>query len=153
MTVARRKAKAEQPAGPTRVLVVDDDKDACELVARIVESAGWTATRCYAQDDALRKLDEGDPPFKAVIADLHSGGTGAGLELLDAIRRAKDVKDVPVLLLTQSDQNRMFAWESGADAFLVRPFHADDLINEVYAVLTRTLEERDAWREAQLSNQ
>jgi DNA-binding response OmpR family regulator len=151
--VARRKAKAEQPPGPTRVLVVDDDKDACELVARIVESAGWTATRCYTQDDALRKLDEGDPPFKAVIADLHSGGTGAGLEMLDAIRRAKDVKDVPVLLLTQSDQNRMFAWESGADAFLVRPFHADDLINEVYAVLTRTLEERDAWREAQLSNQ
>lgn len=149
--MARRKSKAEEPTGPTRVLVVDDDKDACELVARIVESAGWTATRCYAQDEALRKLDQGDPPFKAVIADFHSGGTGASLELLDAIRRERDFAEIPVLLLTQSETNKMYAWESGADAFLVRPFHADDLINEIYAVLTRSTDERDAWREEQLA--
>jgi DNA-binding response OmpR family regulator len=150
--VARRKSKVKQPVGPTRVLVVDDNADACELVARIVESAGWTATRCYAPDDALDKLDNGDPPFKAVIVDFQSGGTGAGLELLDAVRRNKDFNEVPVLLLTRNETNRMFAWESGADAFLVRPFHADDLINEVYAVLTRSTEEREAWREEQLAN-
>lgn len=150
--MARRKSKVEQPVGPTRVLVVDDNADACELIARIVESAGWTATRCYSPDDALEKLDNGDPPFKAVIADFQSGGTGAGLELLDAVRRSKDFKEVPVLLLTRNETNRMFAWESGADAFLVRPFHADDLINEVYAVLTRSTEERAAWREEQLAN-
>ena len=149
--MARRKSKAEQPTGPTRVLVVDDNADACELVARIVESAGWTATRCYSPDDALDKLDNGDPPFKAVIADFQSGGTGTSLELLDAVRRSKDFKEVPVLLLTRNETNRMFAWESGADAFLVRPFHADDLINEIYAVLTRSVEEREAWREEQLA--
>jgi DNA-binding response OmpR family regulator len=131
--------------------VVDDNAEACELIARIVESAGWTATRSFSQDDALDKLDKGDPAFKAVIADFHSGGTGASLELLDAIRRDRDVSEVPVLLLTQSDTNRMYAWESGADAFLVRPFHADDLINEIYAVLTRSTDERDAWREEQLA--
>jgi DNA-binding response OmpR family regulator len=131
--------------------VVDDNADACELVARVIESAGWTATRSYAHDDALEKLDESDPQFKAVVVDFQSGGTGASLELLDAVRRNKDFKDVPVLLLTRNETNRMFAWESGADAFLVRPFHADDLINEVYAVLTRSLEEREAWREEQLA--
>jgi DNA-binding response OmpR family regulator len=150
--VARRKSKVEQPTGPTRVLVVDDNADACELIARIVESAGWTATRCYSPDDALEKLDSGDPPFKAVIADFQSGGTGASLELLDAVRRSKDFSEMPVLLLTRSETNRIFAWESGADAFLIRPFHADDLINEVYAVLTRSVEEREAWREEQLAN-
>jgi DNA-binding response OmpR family regulator len=132
--------------------VVDDNQDACELIARIVESAGWTATRSYSQDDALTKLDSGDPPFKAVIADFQSGGTGASLELLDSVRRNQDFADVPVLLLTRSEQNRMYAWESGADAFLVRPFHADDLINEVYAVLTRSTDEREAWREEQLAS-
>ncbi len=136
--MARRKSKVEEPTGPTRVLVVDDNADACELIARIVESAGWTATRCYAHDDALEKLDKGDPPFKAVIADFQSGGTGASLELLDTVRRSKDFSEIPVLLLTRNDTNRIYAWESGADAFLVRPFHADDLINEIYAVLTRS---------------
>ena len=148
--MARRKSKVEAPVGPTRVLVVDDNADACELIARIVESAGWTATRCYAQDDALDKLDNGDPPFKAVVADFQSGGVGASLELLDSVRRSKDFSDIPVLLLTLNETNRMFAWESGADAFLVRPFHADDLINEIYAVLTRSTDEREAWREGQL---
>jgi DNA-binding response OmpR family regulator len=150
--VARRKSKVEAPVGPTRVLVVDDNADACELIARIVESAGWTATRCYAQDDALDKLDNGDPPFKAVVADFQSGGVGASLELLDVVRRSKDFSDIPVLLLTVSETNRIFAWESGADAFLVRPFHADDLINEIYAVLTRSTDEREAWREVQLAS-
>ena len=149
--MARRKSKVEEPTGPTRILVVDDNADACELIARVIESAGWTATRSYAHDDALEKLDESDPQFKAVVVDFQSGGTGASLELLDAVRRNKDFKDVPVLLLTRNETNRMFAWESGADAFLVRPFHADDLINEVYAVLTRSLEEREAWREEQLA--
>jgi DNA-binding response OmpR family regulator len=150
--VARRRNKVEEPTGPTRVLVVDDDTEACELVARIVESAGWTATRCFAQEEALKKLDSGDPPFKAVIADFQRGGTSASLELLDAVRRNREFGEVPVLLLTRSETNRMFAWESGADAFLVRPFHADDLINEVYAVLTRSTDERDAWREEQLES-
>lgn len=149
--MARRRSKTEPPTGPTRVLVVDDNADACELIARIVESAGWTATRCYSQDDALHKLDTGDPPFKAVVADFQSGGTGASLELLDAIRRDRDLAEVPVLLLTHSETNRLYAWESGADAFLVRPFHADDLINEIYAVLTRSNDERDAYREEQLA--
>lgn len=149
--MARRKSKAEEPTGPTRILVVDDNADACELVARVIESAGWHATRSYGHDDALAKLDESDPQYKAVVVDFQSGGTGASLELLDAVRRSKDLKDVPVLLLTRSETNRMFAWESGADAFLVRPFHADDLINEVYAVLTRSVDERAAWREEQLA--
>ncbi len=150
--MARRRSKTEeQPTGPTRVLVVDDNPDACELIARVIESAGWTATRSYSQDDALHKLESGDPPFKAVIADFQSGGTGASLELLDAIRRTRDFAEIPVLLLTHNETNRLYAWESGADAVLVRPFHADDLINEIYAVLTRSTDEREAWREEQLA--
>jgi DNA-binding response OmpR family regulator len=149
--VARRRSKSEQPTGPTRVLVVDDNADACELIARIVESAGWTATRCYSQDDALNKLETGDPPFKALVVDFQSGGTSASIELLDAVRRNRELAEVPVLLLTHNETNRLYAWESGADAFLVRPFHADDLINEIYAVLTRSTDEREAHRDEQLA--
>jgi DNA-binding response OmpR family regulator len=147
-----RRSKTEEPAGPTRVLVVNDDPDSCELVARIVESAGWTATRCYSADDALSVLESGDPPFKAVLADFQAGGASAGLRLLDDVRRMPSFGEMPVLVLTANDANRLFAWQSGVDGFLVRPFHADDLINEVYAVLTRTPDERAVYRQAQLTN-
>ena len=43
-------------------------------------------------------------------------------------------------------------WEGECvEVITERPFHADDLINEIYAVLTRSDEERDAWREEQLA--
>lgn len=145
-----RRGKNEA-TGPTRVLVVNDDPDACELIARIVESAGWTATRVYSHDDAVAALPNADPAFKAVLVDFNEGGTTASLKLLDAVRRMPSFEQLPVLVLTRNDANRLFAWQSGVDGFLVRPFHADDLINEVYAVLTRTPDEREAFRSAQLS--
>jgi DNA-binding response OmpR family regulator len=146
----RRRSKNDD-SGPTRVLVVNDDPDACELIARIVESAGWTATRVYSQDDAVTSLPAADPPFKAVLVDFAEGGTTASLKLLDTVRRMPGFEDLAVLVLTRNDANRLFAWQSGVDGFLVRPFHSDDLINEVYAVLTRTPDEREAFRSAQLS--
>jgi two-component system, OmpR family, response regulator VanR len=145
-----RRSKNEK-AGPTRILVVNDDPDACELIARIIESAGWIAERCHAHSDALAALSEAKPAFKAVLVDFQAGGASAGLKLLDDIRRMPAFTGMPVLLLTHNNANRLFAWQAGIDGFLVRPFHADQLINEVYAVLTRTLQERDAYREQRLS--
>jgi two-component system, OmpR family, response regulator ResD len=145
-----RRSKNEN-AGPTRVLVVNDDPDACELIARIIESAGWIALRCHSHDDALAALPGAKPALKAVLADFHAGGASAGLKLLDDIRRMPAFTNMPVLLLTHNDANRLFAWQAGIDGFLVRPFHADQLINEVYAVLTRTPQERDTYRQQRLS--
>jgi DNA-binding response OmpR family regulator len=145
-----RRSKSEA-AGPTRLLVVNDDPDGCELIARIVESAGWTATRTYTVDDAVASLPNADPPFKAVLADFNDGGTAAALRLLDTIRRIPGFAEMPVIVLTRNDANRLHAWQSGIDGFIVRPFHADDLINAVYAVLARTPEEREAYREAELA--
>jgi DNA-binding response OmpR family regulator len=134
------------------VLVVNDDPDACELIARIVESAGWAADRVHSSDDAIDALVGAQPTFKAVLIDFSSGGTGMGINLLDVIRRTAGITDVPVVLLTRTTTNRVFAWESGADGFLVRPFHGDDLINELMAVFSRSTEERDAYRQEQLAS-
>jgi DNA-binding response OmpR family regulator len=134
------------------VLVVNDDADACELIARIVESAGWAADRVHSSDDAVDALVGAQPSFKAVLIDFSSGGTGMGINLLDVIRRTAGITDVPVVLLTRTTTNRVFAWESGADGFLVRPFHSDDVINELMAVFSRSPEEREAYRQEQLAS-
>ena len=119
--------------------------------ARSDRPAGRRSVARLFAVQALYEIEFGGANPEAVIADFQSGGTGASLELLDAIRRTRDFAEIPVLLLTHNETNRLYAWESGADAFLVRPFHADDLINEIYAVLTRSTDEREAWREEQLA--
>jgi DNA-binding response OmpR family regulator len=52
--------------------------------------------------------------------------------------------------MASTDTNRLFAFQSGADGYLVRPVHADEIVDTVRVVLGRTGEERTEYRRAQL---
>ena len=146
-----RRAKADDPSD-VRILVVDDDADACELLARLVESQGWQADRLHSHQDAILQLSRPDHRVDGLIADFSSGGTASNLKLLESVRHGDaHRRHLPVMLLTESPQNRSFAFQSGADAFLVRPFHANEMLEELHAMLSRTDEEREAHRREQLA--
>lgn len=135
-----------------RLLVVNDDEAGCELVARILESRGFLATRVHAHNDALLALNKASEPVKGVVIDFTSGGASSSLKLLDSIRHGGEAKrDIPVVILAASANSQLFAFQSGADAFIVRPVHADDLIGEIRTVLGRSSDEREAVREAYLN--
>jgi len=131
-------------------MVVDDDADACELMARVIEGGGWSVTRCHSHNDAVAELSRANPRYALTVVDFATAGTASSLKLLDTIRHADEIDDTPVLLLPRADTNRMFAWQQGADGFLVRPFHADDLVAELHAILDRSPEQRKAHRREQL---
>ena len=133
----------------TRLLVVDNDEDACELFARVFDRAGYEAARCYDLDDAIERLTDG-PVALVVIA--FSGGRGINLKLLEAIRSHSDqaIASVRVVLVAANGRNRAFTWQSGVDGFLSRPLHSKRLLGTVADVLGRSKRERVAHRRAQL---
>lgn len=132
-------------AGTGAVLVVNDDRDACELIARLLEAAGYSATR-ENDPDALA-----GGPFQAIIIDSLSLGVTAAFKLLDEIRGGgPDMRHVAVVILAATDTNRLFAYQSGADGFAVRPIHASELLDTVRTVLSRDPDERVEYRRAQL---
>ena len=135
-------------AQPTRVLVVDDDPDVCELVSRLLEQATYTVDRCGDHNDAVQVLKKADPAYSAVVIDFQSGGTSSSLKLLDAVRHLDEPRkaQTPTIILTSTDTNRVFAWQSGCDGFLVRPFHAQELVEAVHEMLERTDDERSQHR-------
>jgi len=135
---------------PVRVLVVDDDPDACELIARIVERHDMEAVRAFNHGEAMTNLLGAINAFRAVIIDFSHGGPSASVALLEDIRSSDAVTDLAVIILTRLDQNRVFAWQAGVDAFLVRPIHADELLAELDAALERTPDQRAAHRDAAL---
>jgi DNA-binding response OmpR family regulator len=140
-----RRSRTERAAtGPPRVLVVQDDRDALELLCRVLARAGYDVLPAATHDDAVG-IAAGEHPDVAVL-DL--AGTGANLKLLDALRQSHDsaVAAVRVVLLARQRSNRMFSWQSGIDGFLDRPFHADDLVAEVAAVLARPNADRPRHR-------
>ena len=56
-----------------------------------------------------------------------------------------------VVLCAASPKNRAFSFQSGADAFLVRPFHLDELTEQIADVLARAHEERARHRRDELA--
>jgi DNA-binding response OmpR family regulator len=154
--VLRRATKSEHPgdaAGPpaaARLLVVNDDDAACELVVRLLSRAGHEVQRAHNGEQALGQLSVGR--IDCVVLDLATGGIGQNLKLLDTIRSSMtaSVAGVRVVLVAQQTSNRMFSWQAGIDAFVVRPFHADELMAQVTEVLSRPDDERARHRRREL---
>lgn len=133
----------------TKILVVGDDPDDIELIARLIETTGCSVTRVEGLDEALRMLISATPPYTAVVSDFLRGGVSSSLKLLDSVRHDDNLSETPVMFLTDSANQRGYAWESGADAFLIRPFHANDLIDTFQATLGRSPAERAQHRREQ----
>ena len=132
-----------------RVLVVNDEPDACELLVRILRSAParYEVDRAGDQISLTERLVS-EPPVDCVVVDVTTGGIGGGLKLLDAVRNSLDphIAALPVVLVAPSTSSAMFSWQAGVDELLVRPFHARELINAVGSAISRSTEERPKHR-------
>ena len=116
-----------------RVLVIDDDRELCELIRDYLEPLGYETT---AEHDgpagAERALAGG---FQAVILDVMLPGAD-GFEVLRRIRRGSDV---PVLMLTArgEETDRIVGLEMGADDYLPKTFSSRELLARLRAVVRR----------------
>jgi DNA-binding response OmpR family regulator len=133
------------------VLVVNDDPAACEMLVRMVGSKGYRAIGATSPDEAIARFVDELP--RCVVLDLDAGGIGTSLKMLDTIRSHDDlrVSTSRVVLCAASPKNRTFSFQSGADAFLVRPFHLDDLIGQIADVLGRAHDDRARHRRDELA--
>lgn len=134
---------------PARVLVVNDDPDVLEVVARAIESAGHGVSRCPDHDAAVGAVTVSSPDL--VVIDLPGSGTGVGL--LESIRTRPEavVRDTRVLVIGAGPANAAAAWHAGADGFLVRPFHARELAAQIGDIVARPDAARAMHRATQLA--
>ena len=141
--------EADAGAEDGSILVVNDDEDACELIARLMESAGWQAIRSHDLATVSGTIGKERP--SGVVIDSMRFGITTAFELLNEIRAGgPEAQDVPVVIIAATDTNRLFAYQSGADGFVVRPVHADELLETMLNVLTRSPAERADFRRTQL---
>ena len=133
------------------VLVVNDDPAACEMVVRMVSSKGYQALGATSADEVIGRVVDDLP--RCIVLDLDAGGIGTSLKVLDTIRSHEDhrVSTARVVLCASSPKNRSFSFQSGADAFIVRPFHLDELTEQIADVLARAHDERARHRRDELA--
>jgi DNA-binding response OmpR family regulator len=157
MVLGRRKEKEEEEwdgvdrRAVAKVLVVNDDPAACEMLVRMVAAKGFEAVGAPASDEAIARMADELP--RCVVLDLDTGGMGTSLKVLDTIRTHDDlrVRSARVVLCAGSPRNRVFSFQSGTDAFLVRPFHLDELTDQIADVVARPQEDRARHRRDELA--
>jgi DNA-binding response OmpR family regulator len=129
------------------ILLVCDDPDAGELLSRLIAADELDVHRVETAEGAVRHLLA--TPREAVVLSL--SGPTANRQLLEKIRAHPNqpVSDVAIVLLADEIAAGPEAWANGADGFLARPFHADQLSAELRAAAQRPLADRQAHRDAQ----
>ncbi|MDB5265137.1 MAG: DNA-binding response regulator [Parcubacteria group bacterium] len=119
-----------------RILVVENDSSVAQSVELMLKTAGFIVQVTDLGEEAidLAKVYEYDLiTLSLKLPDMY------GLQVLKALRAAKI--DTPVIVLgqTQAVDIKVSYLEAGADDFLSRPFHQDELIARTRAVSRRSL--------------
>ena len=118
----------------SRILVVEDDADAAQVVSAYLTREGYAVE--VAHDGAAGLQAALTAPPALVVLDWMLPGV-AGPEFLTALRRAQRT---PVIMLTarSEESDRIVGLELGADDYVVKPFSPRELVARVRAVLRRS---------------
>jgi DNA-binding response OmpR family regulator len=117
----------------TRVLVIDDERELCALIADYLEPLGYNV---QAEHDGLAGVERAlAEKFHAVILDVMLPGID-GFEVLTRIRARSQV---PVLMLTArgDETDRIVGLEMGADDYLPKTFSSRELLARLRTVIRR----------------
>jgi two-component system OmpR family response regulator len=118
-----------------RILVAEDDPKLSSSIRRVLGEAGHMADVCADGTAALSQLNATDYSLAVVGREL------PGIDGLELCRRLRSRgRPVAVFMTSTSDnvQDRVLALNTGADDFLVKPYHLAELVARAQAVLRRS---------------
>ena len=116
-----------------KILIVDDDKKLCRLVADYLEPMGYEVAAAHNGTQGLQMIIEGD--YHAVILDVMM----PQMDGFEVLKRLRKESDIPVLMLTArgEETDRIVGLEMGADDYLPKTFSSRELLARLRAVMRR----------------
>lgn len=123
-----------------RVLLIDDDEDSRAIVRRLYERNDAEVVEASTGAEGLKAVYGSRPDL--VLLDI----TMPELDGWRVLNRIREVTDVPVLILTASDRGleKVRALRAGADDYMTKPFHMQELLARSEALLRRRRSAGDA---------
>src|SRR5260221_9502777 len=116
------------------VLVADDEPRITKLVSIALGEEGFRVVTAESGEEALRKAEEFRPDV--VLLDI----VMPDLDGVEVMQQLRERRPVPVILLTAkgSTADKAKGLDLGADDYIAKPFHPDELAARVRAVLRRS---------------
>ena len=131
-----------------KILVVDDEPEAVELVEFNLKQAGYDVVTAADGADALKKARASIPDL--IVLDIMLPEMN-GLEVCKLLRRDAATARVPIIMLTAkaAEIDRVLGLELGADDYITKPFSPRELVLRVKKMLQRdraVTEEKDTFK-------
>lgn len=123
--------------GSTTILVVDDDPNIVDTIKLILQNMGdYHVQTADTGPECLRQVSVETPDL--ILLDYYLPGL-SGLDVLRKLRTGPATRDIPVLIVSVDAQlERMVAClEAGANGFLIKPFDAANLYQQVRSTIAR----------------
>lgn len=120
-----------------RVLIIDDHEIDRKLSSLDLEDAGYWVSEAGDVTEALDLMSQ--RPFDLIVLDIQMPGTD-GLTFLRGLRMSERFAEIPVVMLTSSDEvdDELQAMAGGATSYIVKPSHRELLVTTIADVLQRT---------------
>jgi two-component system response regulator CpxR len=117
-----------------QILVIDDDRRLCELVAEYLELEGYKVETVYEGAAGVKRALSGDHALAILDYIL------PGLNGFEVLRQIRSHSNLPIVMLSarSDDINRIMGLQIGADDYLAKPFNPLELLARINAILRRT---------------
>lgn len=117
-----------------KIMVVDDDKNICELLRLYLEKEGYSVILCHDGQEAIAKFNALTPDM--ILLDIM-------LPSLDGWQVCREIRKnskVPIIMLTArgDERDELLGFDLGVDEYISKPFSPKILVARVEAILRRT---------------
>lgn len=114
-----------------KLLIADDDKAMLGLLTTLLQLEGYMAVTEPHPDKILTTVRSEQPDL--IILDVHVAGHET-LGILEEMKSDPDLKRIPVMMISGMEL-RDQCLALGADDFILKPFHPQELLNNIVPLL------------------
>ena len=137
----------DQPISPavprgSRVLIIDDDLDVADGTAEVLTDSGFAVRIAASNQGALEIVKDFDAQI--ALIDMNLGSGGDGLKLISALRELRP-RIVTIVVTAYANQHAVTSVaRSGANGYLRKPFHPQELFQVLERGIAEMLEQDPA---------
>lgn len=126
-----------------KILIVDDERDLCEILQYNLESEGYAVKTAYSGEEALQLSPEN---FDLIILDVMMGGM-SGFKVANILRKERKLETPVIFLTARGEENDILTgFNLGADDYIAKPFSIREVIARVKAILKRNVKSGESNR-------
>ena len=117
-----------------RILIVEDEKQICDMVAKRLYDAGYEVDTCYDGEAAYECILTEN--YDLIVLDLNLPGMD-GMELLKALRQENEETKVLILSARGQIADKVEGLDAGANDYMEKPFHLQELEARIRSLTRR----------------